>query len=122
MTVSNALLQHVGRAKYSILPVSNADDSGIVADHTYSIADADQVRQAIGWEYGTDHWAFNADGTAKVLSGETIIVNSGQRVSVGQKPFDSTLPALTLSPDCPGKLKQVQEWRKVASAREIGKL
>ena len=32
---------------------------------------------------------------------------------------DSTIPDLTLSPDCPGKLKQVQEWRKVASAREI---
>ena len=31
-------------------------------------------------------------------------------------------PALTLSPGCPGKLKQVQEWKKVASAREIGKL
>lgn len=37
-------------------------------------------------------------------------------------PFDSTLPALTLAPDCPGKLKSVQEWRKVASAKEIGKL
>lgn len=29
--------------------------------------------------------------------------------------------ALTLSPDCPGKLKSVQEWKKVASAREIGR-
>lgn len=34
-------------------------------------------------------------------------------------PFNSTLPDLTLSPDCPGKLKQVQEWSKVASAKEI---
>ena len=36
-------------------------------------------------------------------------------------PFDSTLPALTLAPTCPGKLKGVQEWKKVASAKEIGK-
>lgn len=36
-------------------------------------------------------------------------------------PFDTSMPALTLSPTAPGKLKQVQEWRKVASAREIGK-
>ena len=39
----------------------------------------------------------------------------------GWAPFDGSMPALTLSPDCPGKLKQVQEWRKVASAKEIGK-
>ncbi|NCC83989.1 MAG: hypothetical protein EOM03_07670 [Clostridia bacterium] len=37
-------------------------------------------------------------------------------------PFDSTMPALSLAPTCPGKLKSVQEWSKVASAREIGKL
>jgi hypothetical protein len=36
-------------------------------------------------------------------------------------PNDSALPALTLSPDCPGKLKSAQEWRKVASAKEIQK-
>ena len=36
-------------------------------------------------------------------------------------PTVSPLPTLTLSPDCPGKLRQVQEWSKVASAREIGK-
>ena len=39
----------------------------------------------------------------------------------GWSPFDSTLPALTLSPTAPGKLRQVQEWSNVASAREIGK-
>lgn len=37
-------------------------------------------------------------------------------------PFDSTLPDLTLAPTCPGKLKQVQEWKKLATAREIGRL
>lgn len=36
-------------------------------------------------------------------------------------PFDSTMPALSLASTCPGKLKQVQEWRKLASAKEIGK-
>lgn len=35
--------------------------------------------------------------------------------------FDSTLPALSLAPTAPGKLKSVQEWSKVASAKEIGK-
>lgn len=36
-------------------------------------------------------------------------------------PFDSTLPALTLSSTAPGDLRSVQCWSKVASAREIGK-
>ena len=31
----------------------------------------------------------------------------------------TVVASLTLSPDCPGKLKQVQEWKKVASAKEI---
>jgi hypothetical protein len=39
----------------------------------------------------------------------------------GWAAFDGTMPALTLSPTAPGKLKQVQEWKKVASAKEIGK-
>lgn len=34
-------------------------------------------------------------------------------------PFDSSMPALSLSPDCPGDLRSVQEWKKVASAKEI---
>lgn len=34
-------------------------------------------------------------------------------------PFDATMPSLSLASTCPGKLKSVQEWRKVASAKEI---
>ena len=31
------------------------------------------------------------------------------------------MPTLSLASTCPGDLKQVQTWKKVASAREIGK-
>ena len=34
-------------------------------------------------------------------------------------PFDSTMPTLTLSTDCPGKLKQVQEWSKPVTKKQI---
>lgn len=34
-------------------------------------------------------------------------------------PFDSSMPTLALAPTAPGKLKEVQEWKKVASAKEI---
>ena len=37
-------------------------------------------------------------------------------------PFDSILPALSLSADCPGDLKQVQTWSKVATAKDIEKV
>ena len=38
-------------------------------------------------------------------------------------PFDSTLPALTLSPDAPGKLRSVQTWSKVdVSKQDIEKV
>ena len=51
---------------------------------------------------------------------ERLFIESTAGLSVGFfVPFDATLPALTLSPDCPGKLKQVQAWNKVATAREI---
>ena len=37
-------------------------------------------------------------------------------------PFDSTLPALALSPTAPGDLRSVQMWSKVATAQEIHKV
>ena len=40
----------------------------------------------------------------------------------GWTPFDESMPTLSLSPDAPGKLRSVQTWKKVASAKEIGKL
>ena len=37
-------------------------------------------------------------------------------------PFDSTMPALSLASTAPGDLKQVQAWKKVATAKEIEKV
>lgn len=37
-------------------------------------------------------------------------------------PFDSAMPALSLSPSSPGDLKQVQTWSKVATAKDIEKV
>ena len=37
-------------------------------------------------------------------------------------PFDSTLPALSLSPTAPGDLRSVQAWNKVATVQEINKV
>ena len=39
----------------------------------------------------------------------------------GWAPFDSTMPTLSLAPTAPGDLRQVQTWKKVASAKEIEK-
>ena len=35
--------------------------------------------------------------------------------------FDSTMPALSLSPTAPGDLRSVQAWSKVATSKEIEK-
>lgn len=67
------------------------------------------------YDYG-DHLHPNATGGLAIASAIEPILRFGRSYWA---PFDSTLPALALSPDCPGKLKQVQEWEKVASAREI---
>ena len=45
------------------------------------------------------------------------IVNPG-----GISLFDSTIPALALSPTAPGDLRSVQTWSKVATAQEIHKV
>ena len=37
-------------------------------------------------------------------------------------PFDSTMPALSLSPTAPGDLRSVQTWSKIATSKEIEKV
>lgn len=67
-------------------------------------------------------WAAGEVVTVVVQVDDALGIRVGDGTTFGDyAPFDSTLPTLTLSPDCPGKLKQVQEWKKLASAREIGK-
>lgn len=65
-----------GRAKYNLTPISNTGDTTIVDDHTYSLANADQVRKALGWVYGGDHWAYSDAGVAKVVTGAVIKANA----------------------------------------------
>lgn len=57
------------RAKYNITPISNPEDTTISDSHTYSFASSDKVRQALGWMYGVDHWAFTNVGVPKAVIG-----------------------------------------------------
>lgn len=66
-----APIQYAGRAKYNITRVSGASSTLADAD-TYSFADAHEVRVALRWEYGTDHWAFTDAGVPKVIAGSVI--------------------------------------------------
>ena len=43
--------------------------TSIVDHHTYSLADSHQMRSVTGWTYGTANAFYNADGTAKELTG-----------------------------------------------------
>lgn len=60
---------HTGQAKLSFTAVSNPTDTTFSDDHTYSLADSHQMRSVTGWEYGTANAFYNADGTAKELTG-----------------------------------------------------
>jgi len=69
-------IKYPGRAKYNLTPISNPADTTIVDANTYSLANADQVRKALGWIYGVDHWAYSDAGVAKVITGATIKANA----------------------------------------------
>lgn len=79
-------LQYPGQAKLNITPISNPDDSTLTPGHTYNLADSHQMRTALGWTWGVDHWAYTDAGVPKVVSYETMVSNGvGPRCYVGTK-------------------------------------
>ena len=68
-------------------------------------------------------WAVGDVVTAVVrTSGSVMAISRDGEVFGSATPFDTTMPALALSPTAPGKLKSVQTWSKVATAQEINKV
>lgn len=68
-----APLQYTGRARYSVTPISNPEDTAINPSHTYKFAQAPELMAAMGWVDGVDHWAFDLNGVPKTVSYETIM-------------------------------------------------
>lgn len=67
--------EYLGQAKLNITPISNPADTTLTFDHTYSLADSHQIRTALGWTWGVDHWAFTDVGVPKIITGATILAN-----------------------------------------------
>lgn len=84
-------------ADYNLVPTSPCIGAGVDVGLTTD-ADGNAVPGAVGYDIGPYSY----------MPGWTL--------------FDSTMPPLSLSPDCPGKLKQVQEWtRSDVSIEKISK-
>jgi hypothetical protein len=69
---TKAPLTSPGRAKYNLTCVSHASDTTMTDGHTYSMPDAAEVRNAVGWVYGTDHVLYAATGAPKTVDGSVI--------------------------------------------------
>ena len=79
-------IQYPGSAKLNITPISNPDDTALTPTHTYSLADSHQIRTALGWTWGVDHWAFTSTGIPKVIPGSVLIANGiGPQFFCGSK-------------------------------------
>lgn len=63
------------QAKLNITPISHTGDTTLTPGHTYKLADAHQIRSALGWTWGVDHWAFTSAGVPKIITGATILAN-----------------------------------------------
>lgn len=78
--------QYPGPVKLNITTISHPSDTSIIPTHTYKFADAHRMRIALGWTWGVDHWAYNADGTPKTILGSILIDNGiGYQFYCGDK-------------------------------------
>ena len=75
VVVTRLTALYPGQAKLNVTPISNPTDTTLTSDHTYSLADSHQIRNALGWTWGVDHWAFTDVGVPKVITGATILAN-----------------------------------------------
>ncbi len=76
-----------GRVKYNLIPISNPTDTTINDAHTYSLPDCAEMRTATGWT-GVANPFYNADGTAKVVTGTVLKTNgSGPLLWFGESKW-----------------------------------
>lgn len=81
----NSPLQYQGPLKSNLTRVTGTSTI-INPTDTYSLADTNAARVAVGFVYGVDHWAYNADGTPKTILGSVLIDNGiGYRFYVGTR-------------------------------------
>ena len=76
MTISKAPLQYSGLVKTNLTRVIGTSTT-IDPAETYKLADTQAARDATGFVYGVDHWAFTSTGIPKEVSGSVLIANGG---------------------------------------------
>lgn len=76
MTISKAPLQYSGLVKTNLNQVIGTSTTIDLAG-TYKLADTHAARDATGFVYGIDHWAFTSIGLPKEILGSVLIANGG---------------------------------------------
>ena len=78
-------LTYAGKVKKSITATGQTGAT-FESGATYTMSDDHQSRAATGWTYGTENWAYNANGTAKAVTLDDMEANGlGDRYFHGSK-------------------------------------
>jgi len=72
----NAPLQYQGSPLNNISRLSGTSTT-ITPTDTYILDDTNAWRDATGFVYGVDHWAFTSTGVPKAILGSVLIANGG---------------------------------------------
>lgn len=80
-----AALSNIGPVKKSITATGQTGAT-FESSATYKLPDCAECRDATGFTYGTENWAYNADGTAKSVTIDAMEANGlGDRYFLGSK-------------------------------------
>jgi len=76
MSRSHAVLTYSGNSRNNLTSVIGTSTT-IDPAGTYKLADTQAARDATGFVYGVDHWAFTSTGIPKEILGSVLIANGG---------------------------------------------